>query len=344
MKQLTTRRGRFALMLVSFTLIHVAASGSDKPTGGDRHQQRSIASRRFDFTYPGRLDALPPGKTLRCWFPVLTATAVQRVSLLESQIPRRLQIAREDVYRNSIGFFEATVPDSGTVSFSMTYDITRDEVKAFSQGGEALIADESARLLLPDRKVPVSGRPLELVADLALPTEPLKLGRLLYDRVEDHMKYDKSRPGYGTGDSVWACDSRYGNCTDFHSLFISLARANGLPARFEIGFPLPDERGEGSIGGYHCWAYFHTKEHGWVPTDISEADKHPELKNYYFGNLTENRVAFSTGRDITLVPKQAGEPLNYCVYPYAEMDEGPVDPKHLTKSFSYHDRQASKEQ
>ena len=151
------------------------------------------------------------------------------------------------------------------------------------------------------------------------------------------MKYDKSKPGYGNGDSVWACDSRTGNCTDFHSLFISVARARGVPAKFQIGFPLPAERGMGKIGGYHCWAQFHSASQGWVPVDISEADKAPEKKDYFFGNLNENRIQFTTGRDIVLSPPQKGPPLNYFVYPHVEVD-GKTWPKdRIRLSFGYRD-------
>ena len=31
-------------------------------------------------------------------------------------------------------------------------------------------------------------------------------------------------------------------------------------------------------------------------------------------------MQLSTGRDLTLSPKQAGEPLNYFIYPYVEVD------------------------
>ena len=136
---------------------------------------------------------------------------------------------------------------------------------------------------------------------------------------------------------MWVCDSRTGNCTDFHSLFISWSRANKIPARFEIGFPLPTERGEGQIKGYHCWAMFHTEDHGWVPVDISEADKHPKMKEYYFGNLTADRVGFSVGRDIVLTPKQEGPPLNYFVYPYVEVDGKPLPKEQIELRFSYKD-------
>jgi hypothetical protein len=48
------------------------------------------------------------------------------------------------------------------------------------------------------------------------------------------------------------------------------------------------------------------------------------MSAYYFGNLTADRVVFSTGRDITLVPKQEGPPVNYLIYPYDEVDGKPT--------------------
>jgi hypothetical protein len=49
------------------------------------------------------------------------------------------------------------------------------------------------------------------------------------------------------------------------------------------------------------------------------------MAEYYFGALTENRVQMSQGRDLVLVPPQKGEPLNFLVYPYAEVDGKPWD-------------------
>ena len=155
--------------------------------------------------------------------------------------------------------------------------------------------------------MPIDGKPLELIKDKELPDDPMKKARVLYDVVNDHMKYSKEGKGWGRGDSVWACDSKFGNCTDFHSLFISLARSQKIPAKFEMGFPIPTKRGEGAVGGYHCWAFFRPEGKGWVPVDISEANKEPKMKDYYFGNLTEDRVAFTTGRDIDLVAEAGGQ-------------------------------------
>ena len=74
-----------------------------------------------------------------------------------------------------------------------------------------------------------------------------------------------------------------------------------------------------------------------MPVDISEANKNPKLKDYYFGNLTADRVTFSTGRDIDLAPKQDGPPLNFFVYPYVEVDGKPYPADKVKRKFGYED-------
>jgi len=59
--------------------------------------------------------------------------------------------------------------------------------------------------------------------------------------------------------------------------------------------------------------------------------------SHRFGNFTENRVTFTTGRDISLVPRQAGERLNYFIYPYVEVNGKPLHSKYMTKHFQYRD-------
>ena len=296
-------------------------------------------ARSFEFEYAASIIDLTPGKTARVWIPIPQADDNQDVKVLSSGFPTNTQAGRDEQFGNSMLYFEAQADGAGEISFSSKYRVRRKEVRAHDEIANKAVLSQRHRthFLRPNALVPVDHRPLVLLQGQVLPNDPMKLARHLYDLVDDHVATDKSKPGYGNGDSAWVCDSRYGNCTDFHSLFISLARARGLPARFEIGFPLPPERGQGSVTGYHCWAYFYVEQQGWIPVDISEADKHPDQKEYYFGNLTENRLAFSVGRDVTLVPRQDGPPLNYFIYPYVEVD-GRLWPKEKMKlEFSYAD-------
>ena len=298
------------------------------------------ATRTFRLNYGATLTGLSVGQKVQVWLPVPREEEHQHVESISSALPAVATVAEEPTYLNRILYFETTNSESGNLAFHTSYRITRIEVRNLSDNrsrSNKLTDAQRKVLLAPNRLVPLEGKPLELIRELELPSDPLAMTRMLYDRVDDHVKYDKSQPGYGTGDVNWVCDSRFGNCTDFHSLFISLTRSRGVPAQFEIGLPLPPERGAGTISGYHCWAYFHTDKYGWLPVDISEADKHPELKDYYFGNLTENRVTFTTGRDIELVPPQAGVPLNFFVYPYVEVDGQPLPQEQIKLNLSYED-------
>jgi transglutaminase-like putative cysteine protease len=169
-------------------------------------------------------------------------------------------------------------------------------------------------------------------------TDSLAKARAIYNYVLANMRYDKSGTGWGNGDAIWACTAKRGNCTDFHSLLIGMMRAAGIPARFEIGFPLPPDQHSGVISGYHCWAEFYVEPYGWIPVDASEAWKHADKRDYFLGAHDDNRLQFTTGRDIRFEPAQKESPLNYFIYPYAELDGKPLA---LPSAFSFQDRPIS---
>ena len=300
-------------------------------------------TRNFVFTYSGTVTDLKPGETAKIWLPVPKNSAEQTITIM--QAPAQHELHDEPQYGNAILFLEEKANQKGEIPFKVTYKVARKEVKTDVKSGATLkpreAPDQVMRFLQPDKKVPISGKPLDLLRenlkDKPLPGDQFAAAKVLYDVVNTHMKYSKEGKGWGQGDSVWACDSKFGNCTDFHSLFISMARGNKIPSKFEMGFPIPPKRGEGVVGGYHCWAWFMPEGKGWVPVDISEANRFPEMREYYFGNLTEDRVQFTTGRDINLVPRQAGPPLNFLIYPYVEVNGQTYPTEKVQRAFSYQD-------
>jgi transglutaminase-like putative cysteine protease len=299
-----------------------------------------VKTRSFTLDYQVSVQGVHAGSQVRLWLPIPPSNEQQVVTIARQALPSDGTFGTETKYGNQMVYCETRAAADRDIMAAISYDVKRREVRRrLKDSGIKLTEKQQALFLSANALVPInSPQPSQLIEDIDQSSDQLQLARQLYDRVDDHMKYDKSRPGYGKGDVLWACDSQFGNCTDFHSLFISFARTRGLPARFEIGFPLPPERGSGKIGGYHCWAYFFVNGNGWFPVDISEADKHPELKEYYFGNLTENRVTFSTGRDIVLTPPQNGPALNYFVYPYVEVDGNKWPADKLDLSFTFKDK------
>lgn len=338
-------------IITPLCLIALALTGcnAENPTGKNSNTAQSsvatdalpIAERQFRFSYSAEIIDVPAGAQVKVWMPVAESSPQQQVGIVKKTPPSELQLNRDEVYGNQIGFFQVEQLEAAApIAFSLEYDAVRQEA-GIDDSEKSLDTATAEKFLNANRLVPKSGKPIELLADKSVPEDAKAAGELLYEVVENHMKYDKSKPGYGNGDSIWACDSQTGNCTDFHSLFISLARSQKIPARFQIGFPLATDKTDAKVGGYHCWAWFHVDGQGWIPVDISEADKHPEMKRFYCGNLTKDRISFSTGRDIKLVPASKTESLNYFVYPHVEVD-GKAWPKDKIKlSFSYTDQVAT---
>ena len=282
-------------------------------------------TRHFTFHYGFTVKDVPAGEKIRIWIPQAHSDAFQTVKVVSATGDLSLKKTHESKYGNEMYYAEASKAKQSELHFEVVYDVVRHErltLGIYSPHLEAVkLGDrEKKEYLAPDALVPTTGLPADLAVKVTEgKNAPLDKARAIYDYVFTTMRYDKTGSGWGRGDVLYACDAKKGNCTDFHSLFIAMARSQGIPARFAIGFPLPPDKHSAEIAGYHCWADFFEPQRGWIPVDISEAWKHPEKKDYFFGAHDANRMEFTMGRDLELSPKQDGKLLNYFVYPYVEV-------------------------
>jgi len=282
-------------------------------------------SRHFTFHYGFTVKNVPAGERVRVWIPAARSDDFQEVKVISANGDLKLKKTRESRFGNQMYYAESSKEKSPDLHFEVIYDVVRHERLTMGVARPRLAEvqlkeSDRKQYLQPDKLVPVTGLPADLALKVtAGDSTPLEKARAIYDYVFTTMRYDKTGTGWGHGDVLYACDAKKGNCTDFHSLFIAMARSQGIPARFEIGFPLPPDRHSAEIAGYHCWSDFFEPQHGWVPVDISEAWKHQEKRDYFFGAHDVNRVQFTMGRDLRLSPAQDGPPLNYFVYPYVEV-------------------------
>ena len=299
--------------------------------------------RHFTFHYTFTVKNVSPGERVRVWIPLAHSDGFQDVKVTSESGDLPVKPFHQPEYGNEVLYAETSEADKGEYKFSVDYDVVRKEHVVLVYG-KPVTGPQSAkvpqialaRFLEPDRLVPVTGVPAQLAAqETRGATTQLEKAKDIYEYVFRTMRYDKTGEGWGHGDTLWACDSKHGNCTDFHSVFISMARAEKIPARFQIGFPLPADKHSAEIPGYHCWAEFYLDGTGWVPVDISEAWKHQEKHDYFFGAHDVNRVQFTQGRDLKLKPAQDGPPLNYYIYPYVEI--GGKEYPNVSIAFSFED-------
>lgn len=276
-------------------------------------------SRTYDASYLATLTDIPAGTAkIDVWIPLPQTSEHQTINALEIDSPYEFVRKTEDAWGNAYAHAVITEPPSTMVT-RVRFTVTRDEARRDAPEGTR---GNLERALKADRLVTLSPRILKLADEVtAGKSAPMEQARAIYDHVVNTMTYDKLAPGWGAGDTERACDVRKGNCTDFHSLFMSLARAKGIPTRFVIGFPTT--AADGVVAGYHCWAEFWVEGKGWIPVDASDASKNAKLHDYLFGNLDPQRVQFTIGRDLDLAPATS-EPLNYFIHPRAEAAGKPV--------------------
>jgi len=293
--------------------------------------------RRFSFRYHTEIGPVPAGQgPVHVFLPLPAETGRQAIESLEVVAPIPGAIESEPVYGNR--FWHGRLAEGSGEAIAITVEAVVLRSGAGRPTPAALSATDRELFLGPNRRVVVGHELLDpILAEIRAGTREggqAARARGIYDWVVDNVSYKKVGTGWGNGDTFWACNERYGNCTDFHALFISLARTEGIPARFEMGFPVPDDRPAGEVGGYHCWVEFYLPVRGWVPIDASEASKRPELRERFYGTQPADRIHFTTGRDLRLGPDHRDEPLNYFVYPHVEVGgrrwTGPVE-----RSFAY---------
>ncbi len=300
-------------------------------------------SRTFDFVYETTVGPVEAGRgPVHVFLPLPAEAAGQRVVSVEVDAAIPGQIETEPMYGNRFWHGVAAASDGEPIHAVVRARVERDVVRQGAPVAPVPALGPSEReslrrFLEPNERVVVGHEILDpILAEVrqrAGSQDRAAVSLAIYEWVVDNVEYKKVGSGWGNGDTFWACSERFGNCTDFHSLFISLARTEGIPARFEMGFPVPEGEG-GEIGSYHCWVQFYLPGTGWIPIDASEAFKHPEKRELFYGTHPADRILFTTGRDLRLGPDHRDRALNYFIYPYAEVAgrayEGPVE-----KRFSY---------
>ena len=307
----------FSAPLVLFVLCSIPAGA------------RGPATRTFNATYVGTIAPLPEGtKRSEIWIPLPSSGPYQTVSNMKVDAPFPTTMHRDAAGNTMAHGVVENRPDLAgrEIEIRATYTVARKEALgpnlAVALASSTKGPENLGEYLKPNKLVPLTPRVRKLAAELAAgKTDAVAKAKAFYEYLVDNGTYDKTAPGWGRGDSERFCDVKKGNCTDFHSAFMALARSEGIPVRFFIGFPLKPEK-EGTVPGYHCWAEFWAQGAGWIPVDASDAakSKEPAKKAYLFGNLDPDRFDITTGRDLTLSPAQKEGPINFFIYPYVEAD------------------------
>jgi transglutaminase-like putative cysteine protease len=362
---------KYAWSICAFALVLLVGCASNHGShtqrggGGDNAAERVGASRHgeklghFEAKNNFTLNVPEGAGQVRAWFAMPQRhDPDQTISDWKIESEHELKVVK-DQFGNEFLYLELDSPSAGAIEIKTSFSIKRHEVNM--PVDPALTRPHTSEELEELSKYLVQHRQAEVTDDIRAmarrvvgeETNPLKVGRLLYDAILEHVEYWVIRPGdlrsSGSGNATYTYEQCTGNCTDFHALYQALCVAVNLPIRTVYGgfFKGPLD-GVDRDASYHCWLEIHAPNVGWVPLDVSIADlyrqdieltdanrelvsltlpngyhgKDMELVDYYYGNLEERRVVWHEGRDLELGAK-AG-PVNFLPWSYIEIDGEPA--------------------
>lgn len=299
----------------------------------------SAKEHRGTVTVTVDLQAPPDAKRVRLWIPYPMSGPHQEITdVAVAGNYHSMGVYREGRYGESILFAEWRAPAKRrTMTYSFRVARREFAAKDLPAAGLPYSKEEFALHLLPTSRGPTDGEVREL-ADRITAGKPSVPGKAeaIYAWIVENMHRDPDVKGCGLGEVEVLLGTLGGKCADLSSVFVALARAAGVPAREIFGLRLPPGGEQEITGWQHCWAEFYLPGKGWIPVDPADVRKAiltkgisleeaKPLREYYFGAVDERRVEFGTGRDLVLNPAQAGGPLNYFMYPYAEADGRPLN-------------------
>ncbi len=104
-----------------------------------------------------------------------------------------------------------------------------------------------------------------------------------YKYVASHYKYLNPLTGLHTLEQILADGG--GDCGNLSTIYISLLRAKGIPARHVIAY--------GDKNYFHVWSEFLIQGFGWVPVDVTYKNGNPS--GNYFGRYNYDMVVVQKG-------------------------------------------------
>ncbi len=291
--------------------------------------------RSGEVTFRITIDSPKENTDTRLWVPYPVSDEYQEIKDIRIEGNQTSHgIYRDASTENLVLYAEWTRPAAERYILFSFQASTVERVKKDFVTLETDVPVEVRQYLHGTKFIPVDGIVKEIAENIVHGrTTVLERARAVYDWVVENTYRDPTVRGCGLGDvEVLLTKKSGGKCADISSIFVALARASGVPAREVFGLRLGKQGQSDITKEHHCWAEFYMSGLGWIPVDPADVRKVMLVKDiglkeaepyrdYFFGAVDESRIVLGRGgRELYLSPRINDGPLNYFMYPYAEVD------------------------
>lgn len=216
-------------------------------------------------------DVVPDGEIVRCWLPFPREKGMRQKNVRLISINNENYIVSPKKYSHSTIYSEQTAQKGKPTEFNLVveftgvnewHNLTSDRLKPYKKESadyKKYTKERAPHILFTDR---IKGLSEEIVGN---EKDPILTAKKIFKWINEIIPWAGARE-YSTIENISDyCLSRgHGDCGIKTLTFITLARYNGIPARWESGLMLHPKS-----ENLHDWGEVYFEGIGWVPVDQS---------------------------------------------------------------------------
>lgn len=244
---------------------------------------------KVKYTITLKPNIVPAGELVRCWLPYPREDSrrqkdVKLISVSDINfIISPQDYAHRTLYMQKVAEKDKAMVFSIEFSYSSAaewFDLSSKEIRPYDKNGELYkeyTAKRDSHVIFTEKIKELSKK---IVGD---ETNPYQITKKIFDYINDNYPWAGARE-YSTLENIpeYVIENKHGDCGQVALLFITLARYNGIPAKWQSGFMMhPNGL------NLHDWAEVYYEGIGWVPVDQSFGRRDLDLGDdvrYFFLN------------------------------------------------------------
>ncbi len=273
---------------------------------------------KLHYTLTVDADAVPDGEIIHCWLPypkenfqrqkdvkLLSVNDEEYIISSDSNPQRTLYLEKKAEKGKPTKFemeFEYT-------AYSEVYNIDPEKVKPYDKNSELykkFTSERAPHIVFTNELKELSNK---IVGDTKNPYEKVFK---IFQWISKNIPWASAREYSTIKDiSSYCINNMHGDCGIKAMTFITLARLNGIPARWQSGWMLHP----GNVN-LHDWAEYYLEGYGWIPIDVDygiQNSDNPKVKYYYASGIDSYRLIVNSDFGKPLFPAK--------IYPRSETND-----------------------
>ena len=247
---------------------------------------------RIDYTVTLKDDVVPDGEVVRCWLPFPREVNGRQEDIkILSTYPDSYIISDNNKYMHRSIYFEQKVKSGEKTKFSVSFEYTcyafynkidPEKVLPYNVNSEEYkkyTSEREPHIVFTKELKEISKK------IVGLETNPYLKAKKIFEWVDSYAPWASARE-YSTIKNIpmYCYENKHGDCGIQTLLFMTLARMNGIPTRWQSGWEPTT---------MHDWCQMYIEPYGWVPVDQSfglQKSENEDIKWFYLGNIDNRRL------------------------------------------------------